>query len=181
MRGAKEDVRLFKAMFGDKEGKAQAEILYRRIVSTGRDPDWYVAGGVPDTIDGRFDMIAALLALVLLRLEAGGVSSRPAVAALAECFVDDMEGSLRQIGIGDLVVGKHVGRMMSALGGRLGAFRDALTEGDDLMAPVRRNIFHEAPPSDEALHHVVARLGRFRGRLEALPAAELAAGALPEA
>ena len=181
MRGAKEDVRLFKAMFGDKEGKARAEILYARIVAAARDPHWYVAGGVPDTIDGRFDMIAALLALVMLRLEADGGSSRAAVAALAECFVDDMEGSLRQIGIGDLVVGKHVGRMMSALGGRLGAFRDALTEGDDLMAPVRRNIFHEAPPSDEALHHVVARLGRFRGRLEALPAAELAAGALPEA
>ena len=181
MRGAKEDMRLLKSMFGDKEAKAQAEILYQRIVSAARHPHWYVAGGVPDTIDGRFDMIAALLALVMLRLEADGGPSRSAVAALAECFVDDMEGSLRQIGIGDLVVGKHVGRMMSALGGRLGAFRDALGEGDDLTAPILRNIFHETRPSDEALHHVVARLGRFRGRLEAVPAAALAAGALPEA
>ena len=69
MRGAKEDVRLFKAMFGDKEGKARAEILYARIVAAARDPHWYVAGGVPDTIDGRFDMIALHAFLVIQRVK----------------------------------------------------------------------------------------------------------------
>ncbi len=45
------------------------QALYDRVVALGRDPDWYLAGGVPDTIDGRFDMIAAILTMVLIRLE----------------------------------------------------------------------------------------------------------------
>ena len=84
---------------------------------------------MPDTIDGRFDMIAAILALVLLRLEAEGEAGRDPSVLLTEIFIDDMDGTLRQIGIGDYVVGKHVGRMMSALGGRLAAFRDARRAG----------------------------------------------------
>ena len=96
-------------------------------------------------------MIAAILALVLLRLEAEGNAGRDPSVLLTEIFIDDMDGTLRQIGIGDYVVGKHVGRMMSALGGRIAAFREAPA------APRggRRNIFHEAPPS-EALALVAA-------------------------
>ena len=90
---------------------------------------------MPDTIDGRFDMIAAVTALVLLRLEAEGDAGRAPSVLLAEIFIDDMDASLRQIGIGDYVVGKHVGRMMSALGGRLAAFREARGSGP-LDAPV---------------------------------------------
>jgi cytochrome b pre-mRNA-processing protein 3 len=88
-----------------------------------------------------------------------------------------MEGSLRQIGIGDLVVSKHVGRMMGALGGRLGAFRDAA--GQDLTDAVRRNVFHEAPPSDEALHFVSRTLDHFRSQLDAADPARIRAGSLP--
>ena len=83
---------------------------------------------VPDTVDGRFDMIAAVLCTVLLRLEREpeGLAT---TAPLTERFVDDMDGQLRQIGIGDIVVGKHIGKMMSMLGGRLGAYRDGLARG----------------------------------------------------
>jgi len=172
-------VSLLKEIFGARKAPAQVRTLYDNIVVAGRDPRWYVEGGVPDTIDGRFDMIAALLALVLLRLEADGDASRVASIALTEIFVDDMEGSLRQIGIGDLVVGKHVGRMMGALGGRLGAFRDAASNGQDLTAAVRRNIFHEAPPSEDAPIFVASRLDHFRKQLDAFGAAKIRAGALP--
>ncbi len=100
---------------------------------------------MPDTLDGRFDMIAAVLALVLIRLEAEGEAGRGPSVLLTEIFIDDMDGTLRQIGIGDYVVGKHVGRMMSALGGRLAAFRAGPIEG-----AVRRNIFHDSPPSERS-------------------------------
>ena len=112
--------------------------LYDSVVAAVRDPAWYVEGEVPDTVDGRFDMIAAVLALVMLRMESEPSGGEPA-ARLAERFVDDMDGQLRQIGIGDYVVGKHIGRMMSALGGRLGAFRDA-GETEPLGEAVRRNV-----------------------------------------
>ena len=170
---------LLKHLFGARKTPAQVRSLYAAVVASGRDPHWYIEGQVPDTIDGRFDMIAALLALVLLRLEADGEPSREMAVALTETFVDDMDGSLRQIGIGDLVVSKHVGKMMGALGGRLGAFRDAIANGDGLTGPIRRNIFHEAPPSEEALRYVVTRLDQFRARLDSADSAQIRAGTLP--
>lgn len=154
------------------------DALYGAVVAAGRDKEWYLRGGVPDTVDGRFDMIAAVLALVLLRLEAEGEACRDATVLLAEKFIDDMNGNLRQIGIGDLVVGKHVTRMMGALGGRLGAFRESAADGD-LRTPVRRNIFRENPPSEEAVDFVVERLAKFRERLNAIDSDVLIAGELP--
>ena len=61
-----------------------------------------------------------------------------------------MDGQLRQIGIGDVVVGKHVGRMMGALGGRLGAYRDGLAAGD-LGPALVRNLYRGEPPAARAL------------------------------
>ena len=151
--------------------------LYRAIVAAGRDPDWYAQGGVPDTIDGRFDMIAALTALVLLRMEREEAGREPSVL-LAEQFVADMDSSLRQIGIGDYVVGKHVGRMMGALGGRLTALR-AADSREALEAAVERNIFRGAPPSPEAVGWVAERLDGFRAALDASDLDALIAGALP--
>ena len=167
---------LLQRIFGESKARAALAPLYNAIVAAGRDPAWYRAG-VPDTLDGRFDMIAALTALVLLRLEAEGEAAREASVRLTETFIDDMDSSLRQLGIGDYVVGKHVGRMMSALGGRLGAFRDA---EDGLGGAVRRNIFHDAPPSEQAVATVAARLESARDRLAAANLAALLAGELPK-
>lgn len=168
---------LLQRIFGESKERAALLPLYRAIVAAGRDPAWYRAG-VPDTLDGRFDMIAALTALVLLRLEAEGEATRGASVLLTETFIDDMDSSLRQIGIGDYVVGKHVGRMMSALGGRLGAFREAK---DGLAEVVRRNVFHDAPPADAAVAEVAARLEAFRDALAAADLGALLAGELPRA
>jgi len=154
--------------------------LYRAIVAEGRDPVWYRDGGVPDTVNGRFDVIAAVMALVLLRLEREeGEATRRASTLLTELFIDDMDGSLRQIGIGDLVVGKHMGRLMGALGGRLGAFREALMDEGAMRDAVRRNLFHEAPPSDEALALVTGRLLRFHKGLAGIHVRNLLEGKVP--
>ncbi|MDB5699359.1 MAG: ubiquinol-cytochrome chaperone [Alphaproteobacteria bacterium] len=163
---------------GAKE-RARFEPLYHALVAAGRDRAWYAEGAVPDTVEGRFDMIAAILAVTLIRLEAEGAAARQASVLLAELFIADMEGSLRQMGTGDLMVGKHLGKMMGALGGRLGAFRAAIAAGGDLSAPVERNIFHDAPPSPEALRFVAERLGVFAGALAATPAEAILDGRVP--
>ena len=152
--------------------------LYRAVVAAGRDPSWYRELGVPDTLDGRFDMIAALTALVLLRLEAAGEAGGEPSALLAETFIADMDSSLREIGIGDYVVGKHVGRMMGALGGRLAALRAAV-DRTALADAVERNIFRGDPPSPEAVDQVAARLERFRDALAAIDLEALMRGELP--
>lgn len=156
------------------------EPLYAAAVAIARDPAWYREGRVPDTVQGRFDMLAMVVALLLLRLEAGGAAMRETGVRLTERFIDDMKGNLREIGIGDLVVGKHAGRMVSALGGRLAALREAGEEQGAFAAAVRRNIFHEAPPNEAAPAFVAGRLTRLRDALAAAGEAEIAAGRLPQ-
>lgn len=164
-----------KRLFGGAEQRRSLDPLYRAIVATARNPAWYRAGGVPDTLDGRFDMVAAVTALVMLRLEAE-TGMRETTVLLTERFIEDMDANLRQSGIGDYVVGKHVGRLMSALGGRIAAFRTAANDDRAFANAVRLNIFHDDPPSAEALDWVVERLARFRRQLTAEPVRELLAG-----
>ena len=162
--------------------KQDGAALYAAIVERARAPHWYEAGGVDDTIDGRFDMIAAILSLVLIRIERDTPPESPGDpigVALAERFVDDMDPQLREIGIGDIIVGKHIGRMMSMLGGRLGAYREGLatnTLGDSLI----RNLYRDQDPGPEALRHVEQALSRFNASFAATSLDDLSAGRLPQ-
>jgi cytochrome b pre-mRNA-processing protein 3 len=167
-------------IFGGKQQREVYRPLYDAVVNAGRDPAWYVAGQVPDTIDGRFDMITALMALTLLRLEQDEERTRRPSVLLTELFIEDMDGSIRQIGIGDLMVGKHIGKMMGALGGRLTAFRAELEAGSDFTAFVTKNIFHDVTPNPEAVDHVSRRLRDLHGKLQALPCQDILKGNFPE-
>ena len=164
-------------LFGRKDRDALTP-LYNAVVMEARRPDWYLAGQVPDTLDGRFDMVAAVLSLVLLRLEGEGEAGRAPSAYLTEIFVEDMDGQLRERGIGDIVVGKHMGKMMSALGGRLGAYRDGLAGGDFADA-LARNLYRGADVDPAALDFSEARLRQLADRLAATPIDALLAGQLP--
>ena len=166
-------------IFGRTDRRRAYDPLYRAIVAEARDSAWYRQGQVPDTVDGRFDLVAAITALVLLRLEAEGDSGREPSVLLTELFIEDMDSSLRQIGIGDYVVGKHVGRMMGALGGRLTALRADRAGEQGFDAAARRNLFRESPPSDAAVDWVADRIGRLSRRLDAQPVPALLAGELP--
>jgi len=150
--------------------------LYTAIVARAREPHWYEAG-VPDTVDGRFDMIATVLAFVLLRLEEDPTAAE-ASARLTERFVDDMDGQLREIGIGDIIVGKHIGKMMGMLGGRLGAYRTALAEGT-LGPALVRNLWRGETPEPVALAHAETALLALRDGLAARPTELLLEGVLP--
>jgi cytochrome b pre-mRNA-processing protein 3 len=171
---------LLERMFGQKKQREPLQPLYQAVVALARDAFWYREGQVPDTIDGRFDMVAAILALVLIRLEredeAGG---RPSVL-LTEVFIDDMEGTLRQIGIGDQVVGNRVSKLMGALGGRLSAFRTAIAAGEGFEPSVTRNVFHDTPPSPEAVALVSARLRAIYAGVERIDFESILKGALTQ-
>ena len=170
---------LLSRLFGERRERAALRPLYDSAVAAAREPAWYREGGVPDTLEGRFDMVAAVLATILLRLETEGDRARAESVTLTEIFIDDMDGTLRQIGIGDHVVGKNVGRMMGALGGRLAAFRDAGSDRDAFAAAVLRNVFHEAQPEPRAADATVERLASLRDALAAADYRDLAAGRLP--
>jgi cytochrome b pre-mRNA-processing protein 3 len=83
-------------------------------------------------------------------------------ALLTELFVEDMDGQLRESGVGDVVVGKHIGKLMAVLGGRLGALRAALAAGDAELVEARWSATSLAEGrGPEAL---ARRCGRFRMR-----------------
>ncbi len=171
---------LIDRLFGTKLPPAIAP-LYDAIIATGRAPHWYIEGAVPDTMDGRFDMIAAVLAFVLLRLEGDPQAAEPS-ARLTEQFITDMDGQLRQNGVGDVGIGKYVGQMMSMLGGRLGAYRDGLAAHDpdasDLAAAIKRNLYRGADPGEAAMAHSTTQLLMLRDRLAALDIVDILAGRL---
>ena len=118
--------RLFRPATDDH---AEARPLWLGVVGEARASRWYAELGMADSVEGRFDMVTLILALVLLRLEREPGCETVAVR-LTELFVDDMDAQLRQSGVGDLMVGKHIGKLVAVLGGRMGALREALASGD---------------------------------------------------
>ncbi|CAM3315127.1 MULTISPECIES: ubiquinol-cytochrome C chaperone family protein [Sphingomonas] len=167
------------ARYFGRDGDA-ALPLYNAVVLRARQPHWYLDGAVPDTVDGRFDMIAAILSLVLIRLEALPEGTEMA-ARLTERFVTDMDGQLRELGIGDIVVGKHIGRMMAMLGGRLTAYREGLAgDAATMDAALVRNLYRGQAPADSgAVAHVREALCILHERLAAVSLARLTLGELP--
>lgn len=119
--------------------QSDLDALWHRCVAIAREPHWYATRGVADTLEGRFDMVTAITALVLIRLDQDGDAE--AAARLTELFIEDMDGQLRESGVGDLMVGKRMGSLVSALGGRMGAYRDGLSREDGTLAEaVKRNV-----------------------------------------
>lgn len=175
-------------IFGPKTDPEKAALLplYDQIVAKARAPHWYREGNVPDNLDGRFEMVAAILSLMLIRLEQDDGEARYGVY-LTEIFVDDMDGQLREIGIGDMLVGKHIGKMMSALGGRLTAYRKGLRCKAEMRAAIARNIFtenaaesgaeiREGAPGDAALDYLAQEFFAEKDGMDAVPAEKLISG-----
>ena len=146
--------------------------LWHRTVEISREPQWYLDCGVADTVPGRFDMVTAVLALVLLRIEREGGHGAEG-ALLAELFVEDMDGQLREFGVGDIVVGKPIGKLMASLGGRLSAYRAALAGEGSFEDALRRNVTMLDGKGPEAL---AVRLRAFAGELDGAPIGELLTG-----
>lgn len=156
--------KLFKAPIDPREARRP---LWNAVIATARAPHWYREGGVPDTLDGRFDMVSLVLALVLHRIDDDPAQALAGVE-LTELFVADMDGQMRQVGFGDMVVGKQIGRMVGALGGRLGAYRAA--DGSDALGEALvRNLWRGKAPEAANLAHVMAGVAELRRGLAAIP------------
>lgn len=119
--------------------------LYGAIVAQARQPTFYTAFAVPDTLDGRFDMVVLHIVLVCRRLRGPGGADETGSQALFDLFMRDMDRSLREMGVGDTAVPKRIKKMIAAFYGRLSAYVAALDSGDrdGLAAALARNIFPE--------------------------------------
>lgn len=149
---------------------------YEAIVAAARHPAFYAQWAVADTLDGRFDMITLHTYLVLDRLKGGQADFRQ---ALVDEFFRDMDNSLRELGVGDVSVGKKVRKMAEVLYGRIAAYDQALAgEGDALVAAIARNVFPDDPAAAQSAgaRHLARYLLGQRAHLAGQDAATIAGG-----
>ena len=116
-------------------------LLYGTIVAQARRPDFYQSFGVPDTVNGRLEMILLHTVLLLRRLEPEPVAG-PLGQAIFDLFCQDMDANLREMGVGDLAVPRNMRRIGEAFYGRQAAYRTALESSDPqaLVEVLRRNV-----------------------------------------
>lgn len=167
--------------------EAQAQSLYRTVVGQARRPEFYRHCGVPDTLDGRFEMIALHVFLILHRLKADRPESADLAQALFDTLFQDMDHSLRELGASDLGVGRRVKLMAQSLYGRIEAYETGLrAPGAELEAALMRNLYGTVQPEPGSLRAMAGYLRReadalVRLDLAGLMAGNLAFGAPPEA
>ena len=151
--------------------------LYGAIVAQARLPVFYAGFGVPDTVEGRFDMVVLHLVLVLRRLRQEP-RGRELAQGLFDAFCRDMDHNLREMGVGDLSVPKEMKRLAEAFYGRQRAYEDALSATDPtvLGAALERNVFSG---DDRQAANLLADYVRLSAaQLEAIDGAALAGGRL---
>lgn len=126
-----------------KQEDQPTERLYQSILTASRQPDLYLEFELPDSLDSRFDMLCLHVSLVMMRLRLLPEEvHKPLNQELFDRFFADMDFTLREMGVGDLGVGKRVRKMSEAFMGRLTAYSEALTKDDSdaLALALARNV-----------------------------------------
>jgi cytochrome b pre-mRNA-processing protein 3 len=155
---------------------SRGQALFGSLVGEARQRHWYVEGQVPDTIDGRFAVLATVAALAIVRLERGAAGAQAAAVALTERFVEAMDSEHRQLGIGEPTLGKTVRKLVGALGRRAELWRRALAHRDEWERAVGRSLFKDHPPSFAALDHCAEALHDLWARIDRSSDGALAEG-----
>ena len=165
-------------LFTDSKLREAATRLYSRIVEQARRPEFYRSLGVPDSPTGRFDMIALHGFLVVRRL---GREENAADLAqeLSNTMFADMDRNLREMGVGDLSVGKHMKKIASHYFGRVGAYEDGL-DGDEvlLQGALRRNLYATAEPGPAQVAAMAGYVRAAAASLEPQPLASFSTGSI---
>ena len=173
-------VLFLKRLFQAPRFEAEARMLYRQIAERARHPILFTLYGVPDTIDGRFEMLCLHAYAVFHGLKGKGADAEALSQAVYDAMFADLDGSLRELGAADLGVGKRIKAMTEALNGRIQAYdRDA-----ELEQAIRRNVYGTVAPGDEQVRSMARYLRAIRLALAGAPFRDICDGSamkgLPE-
>lgn len=157
---------MLRFLFGrltDRPKRGQA--LFDGAVSEARSPHWFAQGEVPDTIDGRFAILATICALVSVQLESRSPDGEAASAALTERFIESMDAEHRELGLNDPGLGRRVRKLVASLERRVDEWRSAVAGERDWGETLISSVYRGRPPRDEALEHSAQALRRLWARL----------------
>ncbi|HEX9767993.1 MAG TPA: ubiquinol-cytochrome C chaperone family protein [Kiloniellales bacterium] len=146
---------IVRRLFGSRPHEDSARALYAGIVAQARRPEFFIACGVPDTVDGRFDLLVLHVFLVMHRLKQDRAATADLSQALVDVFFQDLDESLRELGAGDMGIGRRIKAMAEGFYGRTLAYERSLEQGADaLEVCVRRNLYGAGESGPEQLRAV---------------------------
>jgi len=150
--------------------------LYAKAVAAARTPHYFAVLGVPDTLDGRFDLVGLFVALLIRRLRLDQPPGPALAQALFDAMFSDMDLNLREMGVGDMSVGKRVRAMWEGFHGRASAYEACFAGGDEaaLAASLTRNVWRGAAGGNPL--GLARDILREQSHLAQTPLADLACG-----
>jgi len=160
------------------------DALYGAIMTAARAPALYARIGVPDTVDGRYDMVMLHAYLVIDRLRRGDAAGQALAQDLFDHMFRDMDAALREMGVGDMGIGKRIKKMAAKFYGRAEAYDAGLAgSGPELEDALARNAFPGVEPPPAGVAALAAYMRTARDRLAATPLEAVLAGRIdfPEA
>jgi cytochrome b pre-mRNA-processing protein 3 len=151
--------------------------LFDALIAEARRKHWYVEGQVPDTLDGRFAVLATVTAIAIVRLEREGAEGDRRSVALAERFIEVMESEHRELGLGDPALGRTVRKLVAMLARRTDLWRGVRAGEHAAIEATRESLYREGA-AGTALNHSASALKRLAARLESAPLADVEQGRL---
>lgn len=159
------------------ELRQSAAKLYTAAVRQARQPSFYLDLDVPDTADGRYDMIALHVYLLLRRIKHLPEAGQTLGQALFDHMFTDLDRNLREMGVGDLGVGRQVKAMAAAFYGRVAAYDAGLAESDAALAQaLARNLYRNVRPTEQTIDAMTRYVRAAAAALDQAPADDLLQG-----
>lgn len=168
---------ILERLFRPKPARIAGQKLYAGLVAQARRPDFYSQMATPDTVEGRFELYSLHVVLVLDRLKRQGAAAGVVAQALFDAYVSALDDALREMGVGDLSVGKKMRKLGEAFYGRVKSYEAALAALPDegpLAALISRTVYAEAAGAEP--QPLVAYVLRQRQALVDQPLEAILAG-----
>ena len=157
---------MIRSLFARLTGEPRrGQALFDLAVREARRPHWFVEGHVPDTLNGRFAVLATVIALIMVRLEREGEAGEQAGIAVTERLVESLDTEIREIGLGDPTLGKQVRKLVGAVSGRVDRWRALIDLEASWSAEIRRSLQLDEEPAADAIAHNESELRKLWRRI----------------
>lgn len=169
---------MLKRLFRPNRAYEAGQALYRTAAAQARDPVFYADVGAPDTVEGRFELYMIHVILLAMRLRGHGARAGETSQVMFDAFLRGLDDAMREMGVGDLSVGKKMRKLGEAFYGRAKRYDAAIDDPAELQALVRRTLYAdvEAPAAETGAAAVAAYVRRAHEVLAAQPMDALLAG-----